>query len=114
MVAMAAATTRPTTPKPTALTSARGARPAPAGADRLSVVLFSIATFLVVLSLLAWQLKPAAARTTARHVVLVKRIYTTTIVETVPGPGATSMSQSVSSSGSAYAATSSAPTTRSS
>ena len=107
MVAMAAAT------RPIALTSAPRTRRPKSGADRLSVILFSIAAFLLVLALLAWQLKAPPARLAARPVVVMKRIYTTTVVETVPGRGGTSMSQSVSSSGSAYAA-SSAPTTRSS
>ncbi len=106
-VVMAAATRSIT------LTRAPRARPARSGADRFSVILFSIAAFLLVLALLAWQLKAPSARPVARPVVVMKRIYTTTVVETVPGRGRTSMSQSVSSSGSAYAAAS-APTTRSS
>jgi hypothetical protein len=105
-VAMAAAT------RPIALTSAHRARRAKGGTDRLSVVLFSTAAFLVVLALLAWQLKAPPARA-ARPVVLMKRIYTTTVIETVPGSGRPSMSQSVSSSGSTYAASTS-PTTRTS
>jgi hypothetical protein len=107
MVAMAAAT------RPIALTSAPRTRKAKSGADRFSVVLFSIAAFLLVLALLAWQLKAPSAHVAARPVVVMKRIYTTTVVTTVPGRGRTSMSQSVSSSGSAYAAAS-APTTRTS
>ncbi len=107
MVAMAAAT------RPIALASAPRTRRKKPGTDRLSVVLFSIAAFLVVLALLAHQFKAPSGHVAARPVVVMKRIVTTTVVETLPGPGRTSMSQSVSSSGSAYAAAS-APTTRTS
>ena len=107
MVAMAAAT------RPIALASAHRTRQARRGADRFSVILFSIAAFLLVLALLAWQLKAPSAHLAARPVVVMKRIYTTTVVTTVPGRGRDSTSQSVSSSGSSYAA-GSAPTTRSS
>jgi hypothetical protein len=76
------------------------AKPTGSGPDRLSVILFSLAAVLVVLALLARQLNTGTTGT-ARHAVLMRRIYRTTIVETVPGPGSgTSVSQSVSSSGS--------------
>lgn len=94
-------------------TAARAARPRPArsGPDRLTVILLSLAMFLGLLALLADELRGSAGH--ASGVVLVRRVYLTRVVETVPGPGpATSISQSVSSSGSSYP--SAAPTTRSS
>jgi hypothetical protein len=81
------------------------------GADRLTVLLVSVAGFLVVLALLATELRTAAASSTHR-VVLVRRIYQTTIIETVPGgSGGPAVTQSVSSTGSSAPA---APTTRTS
>ena len=91
----------------------RAAKTAGSGPDRLSVILFSLAAVLVVLTLLAHQLN-AGPTTAARRAVLVRRIYRTTIVESVPGPGSgTSVSQSVSSSGSSVSSLA-APTTRTS
>lgn len=93
-----------------AATTRRGA-----GHDRLTVALLSLATFLVVLSLLASQLGPASARVSRGPAVVVRKIYRTTVVETIvggSGKGGTSVSQSVSHSGSYSAST--APTTRTS
>ena len=91
----------------TATTRRRGV----AGPDRLTVVLLTLASLLAVLALLAWQLRTSAAvRTSPPRVV--RRVYQTTIVETVVGPrqrNGSSVTQSVSSSGS-----SSAPATRAS
>lgn len=86
-----------------------------AGPDRASVTLFSLAAFLAVLALLGWQLRATPARTApARPVVVLRRIYETKVIETIPGSGSgASVSQSVSSSGSGSAAVA-APTTRSS
>lgn len=92
----------------------RGPRPGAAGPDRTSVLLFSVAVFLAVLALLAWQLRATPARTAAHPILVVRRVYETKIVETIRGgAGASSVSQSVSSSGSG-AIPVSAPTTRSS
>ncbi len=80
------------------------------GPDRLTVWLLAGAAFLAVLALLAGQLRAGPSRTAAASVVVVRRIYETRIVETVPsaggGAGGTSVSQSVSSSA---APTASAP-----
>lgn len=100
--------------------SGKRGRPA-SGPDRLTVGLLTLAGFLVVLSLMASQLRPASRTGTVRHVLVTRRIYQTTVVETVRAPsgttgGGSSVTQSVSSSGSsgpAYAA-GSAPVTRSS
>lgn len=84
------------------------------GPDRVSVILFSLAAVLTVLALLARQLNAASSLPAPQRQIVVHRVYRTTVVEKVPGPGrGTSVSQSVSSSGSAYSP-SSAPTTRSS
>ena len=87
-------------------------RPPGSGPDRVSVVLVSLAAFLVVLALLAGQLRASPPRVSKQPVIVLRRVYQTTVVETVPGPGSgTSVSQSVSSSGSSSSAT---PTTRAS
>jgi hypothetical protein len=92
-------------------TAATTRRRGVAGPDRLTVVLLTLASVLAVLALLAWQLRTSAAvRTSPARVV--RRVYQTTIVETVAGPSqrnGSSVTQSVSSSGS-----SSAPATRAS
>ncbi len=92
----------------------RGRSAASSGPDRGSVLLFSLAAFLVVLALLGSQLRASAAPAPRHRVVVIRRIYRTTIIETVAGSGSgTSVSQSVSSSGSSQASPA-APTTRSS
>ena len=105
------------TPAATTETAVAGAglrrRPA-LGPDRLTVVLMSLAGFLVMLALLASQLRPTFVP--AHHpVVVLRRVYQTTVVDTVRGSGGgaggTSVSQSVASSGSVLPA---APTTRTS
>ncbi len=86
----------------------------PASSDRLTVVLCSVAAFMVVLALLAHQLPPPSyGRSNPVHVL--RKIYRTTVVETIAGgsgPSGTSVSQSVSSSGTNR--TAAAPTTRTS
>jgi hypothetical protein len=77
------------------------------GPDRLTVAVFTLAAFLGVLALLAWQFRATAA-VPGRRVVLVRRVYQTRVVETVPGAGSSSVS--VSSSGS----TGALPSTRTS
>jgi hypothetical protein len=98
----------------TAVAGAGPGRRVASGPDRLTVVLMSLAGFLVMLALLASQLRPTAVP--VHHpVVVLRRVYQTTVVETVRGSGGgaggTSVSQSVSSSGSVLPA---APTTRTS
>jgi hypothetical protein len=84
------------------------------GPDRIAVMLFSLAAFLVVLALLASQLRGPVRHSTVRAQVVSRRIYRTTVIETVPGRGSgISVAQSTSSSGSGYVP-SAAPTTRSS
>jgi len=81
------------------------------GPDRLTVVLLTLASVLAVLALLAWQLRTSAA-VRVRSAKEVRRVYQTTIVETVVGPSqrtSESVTQSGSSSGS-----SSGPATRAS
>ena len=95
-----------------ATTSQRPRRSAAAGPDGVTVMFLTLAAFLTVLALLAWQVRSAPARPSHRVVVL-RRVYETRVVETVPGRGASTVSQSVSSSG-ATSPISSTPTTRSS
>lgn len=71
-----------------------------AGPDRISVWLFTLAAFLVVLALMAWQFRPAAPKRPA-PVIVMRRVYETRVVETVIGPSkSTGVTQSVSSSSS--------------
>jgi hypothetical protein len=95
----------------------RRARPR-GGPDRVTVMLLSLTGFLAVLALLAAQLRatpPAAAAPTPRVVVL-RRIYRTTIVEDgLPAGRGGAATVSVSTSGASSAASSTAaPTTRTS
>lgn len=90
-----------------AQSSARVGSPRPrgragvAGPDRTSVILSGLAAFLAVLALLAWQLRSSPSRAAGHRVLVVRRVYQTTVVETIRGSGSgTSVSQSVSSSGS--------------
>ena len=93
-------------------------RPARTGPDRVAVIMFSLAAFFCVLALLAHQLQASTPRATKRpRVIVVRRVYQTTVVTTLIGSGSgsgTSVSQSVSSSGSGYVPTPAAPTTRAS
>lgn len=91
-------------------------RPARTGPDRFTVILFSLAAFFCVLALLAHQLQVSAPHAVKRpRVVLIRRVYETTVVQTIPGSGSgTSVSRSVSSSGSGYVPAPAAPTTRAS
>ena len=97
-----------------ATTSPRRGPRAAAGPDRITVMLLTLTVFLVILAVLAWQMRSAPARPVHRMVVL-RRVYETRVVETVVGAAgvAGSVTQSVSSSGSA-AGTPAAATTRTS
>jgi len=67
--------------------------------DRVSVALFSVTAFLLVLALLGSQLDLGARSTPAHAAVLVRKIYRTTVMERVIGASAGPASQtSVSSS----------------
>jgi hypothetical protein len=93
---------------------ARGQRARPrGGSDRWTVMLLTIAAVLTVFALLVWQL-PATRPSASSPVRVLRKIYRTTVVETVRGgggPSGTSVSQSVQSSGASLA---SAPATRTS
>jgi hypothetical protein len=67
-------------------------------------MLFGLAGFLAILALLATQVRVTPTQGYTARGVVVRRIYLTKVIESVPGPRArTSVSQSVSSSGSSYA-----------
>ena len=94
------------------------AHPAPerarpqSGSDRWTVMLLTIAAVLTVFALLVWQL-PVTRPSAASRVRVLRKIYRTSVIETVrgDGPSGTSVSQSVQSSGASLAT---APTTRTS
>jgi hypothetical protein len=70
----------------------------------VTVALLSLAAFLGLLALLAWQVQPATL-IPARRVALVRRIYQTTVIETVIGTrGGSTVTQSTSVSVGSYAA----------
>lgn len=78
--------------------------------DRLTVVLFTLTGFLAVLAVLAHQL-PAFGRSDSRPSPVVRKIYRTTVIETLVGSaGPSGVTRSVS--GSRSSATQPAPTTR--
>jgi len=103
--------------EPSVIDPARRAR---GGPDRITVALFSLTAFLLVLALLGTQLSRASSlKAPARTPVLLRRIYATTVVERVlPAgvghAGGTSISQSVSGSSSGSLAVAAAPVTRTS
>jgi hypothetical protein len=68
----------------------------------VTVSLLALAGFLALLALLAWQVRAPAPHAGSPRVVVLRRIYMTTEIETVTGAragGGTSVTQSVSSSG---------------
>lgn len=84
--------------------------------DRLTVVLAALATFFVMLGFLAKEVESTGTNVASHPVTVLRRIYETKVVETIPRganvpAGGTSVTQSVSGSGSPVAA---APTTRTS
>lgn len=104
-VAMATATE----PRPAGSERRRpaGARRRPAGRvpDRVSVMLVGLAAFLVILALLAGQIRGPATSGYPTREVVKRRIYVTTIIDSTSGARAgTSVSQSVPSPPSTYAA----------
>ena len=54
------------------------------GPDRLSVALFSMTAFLLVLALLGTQFAPPKAPPPEPRPVIIRRVYVTTVVEKVP------------------------------
>jgi hypothetical protein len=79
------------------------ARPRSAGIDRLTVMLLTVAGFLAVLALLANQLR-ADAQSRSQPPIVLRKIYRTTVIETITGgsgPTGTSVSQSTSGAASA-------------
>jgi hypothetical protein len=54
------------------------------GPDRLSLALFSLTAFLLVLALLGTQIAPPKPPPAPPRPVIVRRIYVTTVVEKVP------------------------------
>jgi hypothetical protein len=69
--------------------------------DRPTVLLLVIAGFLVLLALLAWQVRTRPAPPAPTPVAVVRKIYKTTVIKTIPwgaGPAGTSVSQSSSGS----------------
>jgi hypothetical protein len=96
----------------TATTSPR--RPVTTGPDRITMLMLTLAAFLAILALLAWQVRAAPARP-ARHMVVLRRVYETRVVESVIGAarGRSSVTQSVSRATPA-SSVSTAPTTCSS
>ncbi|MGZ4182587.1 MAG: hypothetical protein ACXVUL_18100 [Solirubrobacteraceae bacterium] len=80
--------------------------------DRLTVVLFSFAAFLAVLAVLAHQL-PVFGRSDSRPSPVVRKIYRTTVIETLVGSaGPPGVTRSVWGASSSSSATQPAPTTR--
>jgi len=83
------------------------------GPDRVTVMLATLAAFLLVLAVLASRLRPTAAPAPVRHVLVLRRVYRTTVVDDARADGGgTSSSVSVSTSGGGAPAP--APTTRTS
>ncbi len=82
--------------------------------DRVSVMLFSLAAFLAVFAVLVAEL-PLSATVPPSHQLLIRRVYRTTVIETVIGARSAppSVTQS-SSSSSPPSVASPAPTTRAS
>lgn len=92
----------------------RGPVRARSGPDRVTVMLATLAVFLTVLSVLAGRLRTAApVAVPAHHVLVVRRIYQTTIVDD-RGSARRASAPSVSVSTSGGTAMSATPATRTS
>jgi hypothetical protein len=104
-------------PTTEAASSPAQARRRGSGPDRLTVALLAVAGFLIVLALLAWQMSWSAPNAGGRPAIVLRRVYQTTVIETIRGSGSgaggSSVTQSVSSSGSS-STSSAVPTTRTS
>lgn len=95
------------------VTTTRRARARVTGFDHLTVVMLSLAAFLAVLALLAWQLRSVAPPRPA-PVVELRRVYETRVVETVVGASGPASSSSQSVSSSAVSSSAASPVTRTS
>jgi hypothetical protein len=87
----------------------------PGGPDRLTVTLFSVAAFLLVVALLGSQLSSASGGPVRRRPVVVRRIYRTTVLEKVLPAGSGSRDGATvtqSSSAPSVEAAPTAPVTR--
>jgi len=90
------------------------------GPDRMTVALFALSAFLLVLALLGTQLShTVSTRAEKPTAVLIRRIYRTTVIERVlpagsGGSGSASVTQSVSGSASSALAPAALPVTRTS
>jgi hypothetical protein len=87
------------------------------GPDRVTVMLLTLAAFLAVLAILAARLRatPAAAPAPSPRVVVLRRVYRTTIVDDGGSDGrGRGTTVSVSTSGAAAPTAPTAPTTRAS
>ena len=91
-MATAAATTE------AARSAARPHRVDRSGPDRVTVALLAASAFLAVLALLAGQLSWSAADAGARRAILVRRVYQTTVIESVRGSGSRTVGNSVTQS----------------
>ena len=96
--------------------AARAATRAITVTDRLTVVLLAVATFLVLLGVLAHELGPSGTAVAGRPVTVLRRVYETRVITTIPAgasapAGGSSVTQSVSGSAAPVGA---APTTRTS
>jgi hypothetical protein len=86
----------------TAAETTRRRAPRVGGPDGVTVTMLTVAGFLLVLALLAWQMRSSSAAAPPHRVVVVRRVYETRVVETVVGgrgqTGGSSVTQSVSGS----------------
>jgi hypothetical protein len=67
--------------------------------DRPTVVMLVVAGFLALLAFLAWQVRSKPAPPAPVPLAVVRKIYKTTMITTIPwgaGPAGTSVSQSTS------------------
>jgi hypothetical protein len=92
-------------------TRPRGSRTA--GPDGVTLLLFTLAGFLAVLALVAWQFRSNGAVHAAPQVVL-RRTYVTRVVETVPRSVRAGSSVTQSVSGATAGSSAAAPVTRAS
>jgi hypothetical protein len=97
VVATGVATTAARAAVAVATISARTARST--GPDGVTVTMLTLAGFLAILALMAWQIRSSPARP-PRRMIVVRRVYETHVIETIVGAthGGNSVTQSVSSS----------------
>lgn len=83
------------------------------GPDGVTVTMLTLAAFLVILAVLASEMRAAPARA-SRRVLVVRRVYETRVVERVVGGSGSGSSVTQSVSSSAGASVSATPATRAS